>query len=56
MNKIERAIYDCKQRLAKLEFDRLVLIKEIEIMTNLLYSLEEIEMNKSIPHNKEDKK
>jgi len=55
MNKIERAIYDCKQRIAKLEFDRLLIIKEIDIMTNQLYSLEGIERDKSIPHKKEDK-
>lgn len=55
MNKIERAIYDAKNRLAKLEIDRLLIIKEIDIMTNQLYSLEGIERDKSIPHIKEDK-
>lgn len=50
MNKIERAIYDCKLHVDNLKRDRITLIAEINLAEKILESLELIERDKSIPN------
>jgi hypothetical protein len=50
MNKIERAIYDCKLHINALERDVLVLSTELKAYKKQLDALEAIEYDKSIPH------
>jgi hypothetical protein len=50
MNKIERAIYDCKLHINTLERDVLVLSTELKAYKKQLDALESIEYDKSIPH------
>lgn len=50
MNKIERAIYDTKLYINKLEQDRMVLIAKINAYKEHLDTLETIARDKSIPH------
>jgi hypothetical protein len=55
MNKIERAIYDCKLHIGSLEKDRLILTAELSAFKKQLEALEAINNNKSIPHHEMDK-
>ena len=50
MNKIERAIYDTKLHIEKLEQDRMVLVAKIDAYKKQLETLEAIDGDKSIPH------
>lgn len=50
MNKIERAIYDCKLHINALERDVLILSTELKAYKKQLDALETIEYDKSIPH------
>lgn len=56
MNKIERAIYDCKLHINALERDMLVLSTELKTFKKQLDTLEMIEHDKSIPHLEEKQK
>jgi len=50
MNKIERAIYDTKLHIEKLEQDRMVLVAKIDAYKKQLETLEAIDGDKTIPH------
>ena len=50
MNKIEKAIYDTKLHIEKLEQDRMVLVAKIDAYKKQLETLEAIDGDKSIPH------
>jgi hypothetical protein len=50
MNKIERAIHDCKIHINALERDMLVISTELKVFKKQLDTLESIEYDKSIPH------
>lgn len=50
MNKIERAIYDTKLHIQKLEEDRRILAAKIDAYKKQLETLEAIDGDKSIPH------
>jgi len=50
MNKIERAIYDTKLHIQKLEEDRMILAAKIDAYKKQLETLEAIDGDKSIPH------
>ena len=50
MNKIERAIYDVKLHIAKLEQERMILLAKIEAYIDQLDALEKIQRDKSVPH------
>jgi len=52
MNKIERAIYDTKLHIEKLEQDRMVLAAKIDAYKKQLETLEAIDGDKTIPHQK----
>ncbi len=56
MNKIERAIYDCKLHINALERDMLILSTELKTFKKQLDALESIEYDKSIPHLEEKEK
>jgi regulator of replication initiation timing len=50
MNKIQRAISDCKQHIKNLETERMILMAEMDAYKKQLDNLEAIERNKGIPH------
>jgi len=50
MNKIERAIYDTKLHIEKLEQDRMVLAAKIDAYKKQLETLEAIDGDRSVPH------
>jgi regulator of replication initiation timing len=50
MNKIEKAIADCKQHIKNLENERMILIAELDAYKKQLDNLERIKENKHIPH------
>ena len=50
MNKIEKAIYDTKLHIQKLEQDRMVLVAKIDAYKKQLETLEAIDGDKTIPH------
>jgi tRNA G37 N-methylase Trm5 len=50
MNKIERAIADCKEHIKHLEIDRIILATELDAYRKQLDNLEKIKDNKNIPH------
>ena len=50
MNKIERAIADCKEHIKNLEVEKMILNAEITAFKKQLDNLEAIERNKGIPH------
>lgn len=50
MNKIERAIFDCKEHLKNLEKERMILIAEMDAYKKQLDNLERIKENKNIPN------
>ena len=50
MNKIERAIADCKQHIKHLENEKTLIYAELNAYRKQLDNLEAIERNKSIPH------
>lgn len=50
MNKIDRAIADCKLLIKSLESDRMIIMAKLEAYKEQLKILESIESNKSIPH------
>lgn len=50
MNKIERAIFDCKQHIKHLETEKTLIYAELNAYKKQLDNLEAIERNKSIPH------
>jgi len=50
MNKIERAIYDTKLHIERLEEDRMVLAAKIDAYKKQLETLEAIDGDKTIPH------
>lgn len=54
MNKIERAIADCKTHIKHLETEKTLIYVELNAYKKQLDNLEAIERNKSIPH-EEDK-
>lgn len=56
MNKIERAIYDCKLHINIIETDILILSTELKAYKKQLDTLENIECDKSIPHLEEKDK
>ena len=55
MNKIEKAISDCKQHIKNLETERMILIAEIDAYKKQLDNLEAIERNKAIPYDDQHK-
>ena len=55
MNKIERAIADCKQHIKNIENGKMILMAELDAYKKNLDNLEAIERNKSIPHQINDK-
>ena len=50
MNKIEKAIYDTKLHIQKLEEDRMVLAAKIDAYKKQLETLEAIDGDRSVPH------
>ena len=50
MNKIERAIFDTKNHIKKLEKEKMLLSAELDAYKNQLNNLERIESDKSIPN------
>ena len=50
MNKIERAIADCKEHIKTLENERMILMAELDAYKKQLNNLERIESNKNIPY------
>ena len=50
MNKIEKAIYDTKLHIEKLEQDRMVLVAKIDAYKKQLETLEAIDGDRSVPH------
>jgi hypothetical protein len=50
MNKIERAIYDTKLHIQKLEEDRMILAAKIDAYKKQLETLEAIDGDRSVPH------
>jgi|GEM_PF-4510291 len=50
MNKIEKAIYDTKLHIERLEEDRIILPAKIDAYKKQLETLEAIDGDKSIPH------
>ena len=50
MNKIERAIADCKAHIKHLETEKTLIYAELNAYKKQLDNLEAIERNKSIPH------
>ena len=52
MNKIERAIYDTKNHIKKIENEKMILSAELDAYKNQLNNLERIESDKSIPNEK----
>ena len=50
MNKIERAIRDCKLHIKQLERDVLILETELKAFKKNLDNLESIEYDNTIPH------
>jgi hypothetical protein len=50
MNKIERAIYDTKLHIERLEQDQMVLAAKIDAYKKQLETLEAIDDDKTIPH------
>ena len=50
MNKIEKAIYDTKLHIEKLEQDRMVLAAKIDAYKKQLETLEAIDGDRSVPH------
>jgi len=52
MNKIERAIFDIKNHIKKLENEKMILSAELDAYKNQLNNLEHIESDKSIPNEK----
>lgn len=50
MNKIERAIADCKEHIKNLQTENLILEAELSAYKKQLDNLERIESNKHIPH------
>ena len=52
MNKIEKAIYDTKLHIQKLEEDRMILAAKIDAYKKQLETLEAIDGDKTIPHQK----
>lgn len=50
MNKIERAIYDTKLHINKLQQDSMVLKAKLEAYIDQLDALEKIQRDKSVPH------
>jgi len=50
MNKIEKAIYDTKLHIQKLEEDRMILAAKIDAYKKQLETLEAIDGDKTIPH------
>jgi hypothetical protein len=50
MNKIERAIADCKEQIKNLETEKTLIYAEINALRKQLDNLEAIERNDSIPH------
>lgn len=50
MNKIQRAISDCKQHIKNLETEKTLIYAELNAFRKQLDNLEAIERNKSIPH------
>jgi hypothetical protein len=50
MNKIERAIYDTKLHIQKLEQDQMVLAAKIDAYKKQLETLEAIDGDRSVPH------
>lgn len=55
MNKIERAIADCKAHIKHLETEKTLIYAELNANKKQLDNLEDIERNKSIPHQVSDK-
>jgi hypothetical protein len=50
MNKIERAIFDTKNHIKKLEYEKMILSAELDAYKNQLNNLERIESDKIIPN------
>jgi hypothetical protein len=50
MNKIQKAISDCKLQLDKKKKEKLILYSQIDILEQMLYFLEGIEVNEDFPH------
>ena len=50
MNKIERAIYDTKLHIEKLEEDQMILAAKIDAYKKQLETLEAIDGDRSVPH------
>ena len=50
MNKIERAIADCKEHIKNLQTEKMILDAELNVYKKQLDNLERIESNKHIPH------
>ena len=55
MNKIERAIADCKAPIKHLKTEKTLIYAELNAYKKQLDNLEDIERNKSIPHQVSDK-
>lgn len=55
MNKIERAIYDTKLRIKKLEEDRMIILAQLSVLKEQLDTLEVIERDKHIPNQSPNK-
>ena len=55
MNKIERAIADCKEHIKFLENERMILMAELDAYKKQLNNLERIEGNKNIPYDSQQK-
>jgi len=53
LNKIERAIADCKEHIKNLEIEKMILSAEITAFKKQLDNLEAIERNKGIPYHEE---
>lgn len=50
MNKIEKAIRDCKLKIDLLKKEKLIIMSQIDVLEDQLSNLEAIERNTGIPH------
>lgn len=55
MNKIEKAISDCKLKIDNLKREKLIIISQLDIMQDELANLEAIKSLNSIPHDDQQK-
>lgn len=55
MNKIEKAISDCKLKLENLRRERVIIISQIEVLEDELANLQAIQRNNGIPNDTQHK-